>query len=208
MWFVTVQPRRHALLPPLQPRSGATAVPSSAGPVLRVVRRPLPRRVIATPVRLVGVLVLLDHRQRRASRLFSTISPGSTVWILSGRRAIRHRDDAYGGHRLLRRGVQPGGTGEVCAYGVRGMRHRLDVRAVDQRRFPRVMFRRSPLGRLGQFRSEPNRGFVRRALLTAAGLVAPSHGVDPSVLLQRRCGRSWAIISHTARKCCIAIASC
>jgi cytochrome bd ubiquinol oxidase subunit I len=41
------------------------------------------------------------------SRLFSTISPGSTVWILSGRRAIQHRDDAYAGHRLLRGGVKP-----------------------------------------------------------------------------------------------------
>ena len=40
---------------------------------------------------------------------------------------------AHGGHRLLRGAVQPGGAGEVRAHGLRRLRHRLDVRAVDQR---------------------------------------------------------------------------
>src|ERR1700722_20289453 len=47
---------------------------------------------------------------------------------------------------------------------------------------------------------DPNRGFVRRALLTAAGLMAAGHGVDPSVRFVALRLRSWTIISHTAQK--------
>ena len=37
---------------------------------------------------------------------------------VSGRRALQSRDHAHGGHRLLRRAVQPGGAGEVRAHRV------------------------------------------------------------------------------------------
>src|SRR5580704_1976814 len=69
VWFVRVQPRRHALCrhrsrdlarrPPLCRLAGC----------FEVVRRPLPRRVIATIVWFVSVLVLLYHCQCRAKPL-------------------------------------------------------------------------------------------------------------------------------------------
>ena len=61
---IRVQPRRH--------RSRDLARRPSLCRLARcfeVVRRPLPRRVIATTVRLVGVLVLLYHRQCRPKPL-------------------------------------------------------------------------------------------------------------------------------------------
>ena len=61
--FVRVQPRRHALC---RHRSRDLARRPSLCRLARcfeIVRWPLLRRVIATPMRLVGVLVLLDHCQ-------------------------------------------------------------------------------------------------------------------------------------------------
>src|ERR1700733_70379 len=64
-----VQPCRHTLC---RHRSRELARRPSLCRLARcfeVVRRPLPRRVIATPVRLVAVLVLLDHCQCRSKPL-------------------------------------------------------------------------------------------------------------------------------------------
>ena len=61
--FVRARPRRHALC---RHRSRDLARRPSLCRLARcfeVVRWPLPRRVIAAPMRLVGVLVLLDHCQ-------------------------------------------------------------------------------------------------------------------------------------------------
>ena len=58
------------------------------------------------------------------------------VDAVSGRCALQHRHHAHGDHRLLGRGVQPRGAGEVRAHSVGRLRHRLDVRAVGQRVLP------------------------------------------------------------------------
>jgi cytochrome d ubiquinol oxidase subunit I len=63
----------------------------------------------------------------------------SALWILIANGwmqnpvglGVQLRDDAHGAHRLLGGRVQPGGAGQVRAYGVGGLRDRRHVRAVD-----------------------------------------------------------------------------
>src|SRR5271170_1958595 len=65
-------------------------------------------------------------------------------------------------------------------------------------------------GCLCEFRIELSFTLVRRALLTAAGLMTPGHGVDPSILPKRRHRRVEAIIPQAARECsrCLMITYC
>ena len=97
----------------------------------------------------IGLFFFGWNRLTRVQHLVGTVLMAlgtnlSALWILiangwmqiPGRRALQPRHHAHGGHRLLRRAVQPGGAGQVRAHRLRRLRHRLDVRAVGQRVLP------------------------------------------------------------------------